>query len=171
MPPRYRTHLRGRLWFGEADDGVGFELRVIEEVTRGTFHVTQGSAKLESAYGSLDEARRGAEGLGEGGDAMVEWAGSLEPRSDEGVCFSCGLGVGRRLEARSRYPEELCTPCVWEVVDEDGGVAMQRWFAASTRDDAGRRARSGLVRGRRCWLEESYFGGIVVVPYERRPGA
>ena len=25
------------------------------------------------------------------------------------------------------------------------------------------------VRGRACWAMEAYFGGIVVIPYERRP--
>ena len=116
---RYTTELRGALL---VHDDVGFDLRIVrEDDALPRYLILTGSRADEARpFGSLQEAREDIEKSVANGSARVEWCASLEPGEGETACVVCGVGAGRRLEARERHPETLCPACVLEAVDKLG---------------------------------------------------
>ncbi len=98
----------------------------------------------------------------------LSWRDRLELCPGEVDCPVCTAP----LPKSPRYPRGLCPVCVLEAVDREG--QSLRFYTSSVDGSFfGRRADGGTtrhhacwVRGRPCWADEAYLGGIIVQPVD-----
>jgi hypothetical protein len=167
-PPRFATTRRGVI----VDDPFRIDIRVVQELASGRHYTTVGPSLSEESWSSEAELLAA---LAE--TPVIEWATAVAASEDEKACFVCGAGLGEPRTPPGRYPETLCPPCVIEAVDDEGrplsfsNATMGRYVGfRAVRVDTGEESDEHrcTVRGVACWADEAYFGGIVVIPYERR---
>ena len=160
---RFTTELVG---YGDMD-GFSFCFRVVREDD--LFFLMCGSGLSDESYPSMQAAKIVCELAWQTSGGKLTWRTTPAPNDGETPCFMCGALADLRRDAR--YPALLCDACVREAVDENGR-SLEFWnvdgsggFEARYSDtDEVRDSHVCFVRGMKCWADERYFGGIVVVP-------
>ncbi len=152
---------------------AGFDLRIVRR-DDGRWCGLLGGSLDATPHESLDAARTVTEREWRRRGATVTWRSLHTPSAGELACFACGAVVAPTAESPARHPEKLCPACVLEAVDEDGralafaNADASGGFIARYASGEPRAGHECFVRGRKCWADEARFGGIVVVPFERR---
>ena len=156
MSVRFETVLLGVLDLGEAE----IDIRIVRRSPGVTYGVVFGGSLADETLASVEAAQQLA-----GNDARITWRSDLAPQADETTCAICSAPV----PLSPRTPKRVCAVCALEAVDAKGqslrflNEDMTGGFVAINGDGSRSDNHVCFVRGMRCWADEAYFGGIVVV--------